>query len=73
MAGGIFANVKLNKKIYDIKKSKQPLIFSRLAFRAKDKETIKQKNIDIQFPLSVFISVTGVSGSGKSSLVNGTL
>lgn len=36
------------KKNYDIKKSKQPLIFSRLAFRAKDKETIKQKNIDIQ-------------------------
>ena len=36
------------KKKYDIKKSKQPLIFSRLAFRDKNKETIKQKNIDIQ-------------------------
>ena len=30
-------------------------------------------SINIQFPLGVFISVTGVSGSGKSSLVNGTL
>ena len=41
-------NIQIIKKNYDIKKSKQPLIFSRLAFRAKDKETIKQKNIDIQ-------------------------
>ncbi len=28
------------------------------------------KNIDVQFPLGEFICVTGVSGSGKSSLVN---
>lgn len=28
------------------------------------------KNIDVKFPLGVFTSVTGVSGSGKSSLVN---
>lgn len=28
------------------------------------------KNIDVQFPLGVFTCVTGVSGSGKSSLVN---
>ena len=31
------------------------------------------KNIDVEFPLGKFICVTGVSGSGKSSLVNGTL
>ncbi|MEG1539193.1 MAG: excinuclease ABC subunit UvrA [Muribaculaceae bacterium] len=31
------------------------------------------KNIDISFPLGLFLCVTGVSGSGKSSLVNGTL
>ena len=31
------------------------------------------KNIDVQFPLGVFCCVTGVSGSGKSSLVNGIL
>lgn len=28
------------------------------------------KNIDVQFPLGIFTCVTGVSGSGKSSLVN---
>ncbi|RNC84725.1 MAG: excinuclease ABC subunit UvrA [Balneola sp.] len=30
-------------------------------------------NVDISFPLGKFISVTGVSGSGKSSLINQTL
>ncbi len=31
------------------------------------------KNITAHFPLGKFICVTGVSGSGKSSLINGTL
>lgn len=31
------------------------------------------KNIDVSFPLGVLTVVTGVSGSGKSSLVNGVL
>ncbi len=31
------------------------------------------KNITVEFPLGKMICITGVSGSGKSSLVNGTL
>jgi len=31
------------------------------------------KNIDVEFPLGKLICVTGVSGSGKSSLINSTL
>jgi len=31
------------------------------------------KNVSVQFPLSTFVCVTGVSGSGKSSLLNETL
>ena len=31
------------------------------------------KNIDVEFPLEKFICVTGVSGSGKSTIVNETL
>lgn len=31
------------------------------------------KNVSVSLPLGTFICVTGVSGSGKSSLINGTL
>ncbi len=31
------------------------------------------KNVDVRIPLGKFVCVTGVSGSGKSSLINGTL
>lgn len=31
------------------------------------------QNIDVEIPLGVFVAVTGVSGAGKSSLINGIL
>jgi excinuclease ABC subunit A len=41
--------------------------------RLEDATTHNLKNISISFPLGAFVCVTGVSGSGKSSLVNETL
>lgn len=31
------------------------------------------KNVDLKLPLGMFVCISGVSGSGKSSLINGTL
>ena len=39
----------------------------------KSVETNNLKNIDVSFPLGRLISITGVSGSGKSSLIENTL
>ena len=41
-----------------------------LADRSRGARQNNLKNIDVEFPLGKLICVTGVSGSGKSSLVN---
>ncbi|MBQ3126805.1 MAG: excinuclease ABC subunit UvrA, partial [Clostridia bacterium] len=41
--------------------------------RIKGAKMNNLKNLDVEIPLGCFVCVTGVSGSGKSSLVNGIL
>ena len=41
--------------------------------RVRGAEHHNLKSVDVDFPLGCFVCVTGVSGSGKSSLVNGIL
>jgi excinuclease ABC subunit A len=44
--------------------------FSEASLTVKGARHNNLKNIDVRFPLGAFIAVTGVSGSGKSSLVH---
>ena len=58
--------VKPVRKVVGLKSSKQKIV-------VKGAYKNNLKNIDVAFPLNKFICVTGVSGSGKSSLVIATL
>ncbi|MCR5610794.1 MAG: excinuclease ABC subunit UvrA [Clostridiales bacterium] len=56
------------KQRIDIPKKRRPIGDKRLTVRGARVNNLK--NIDVSIPLGVFVCVTGVSGSGKSSLVN---
>ena len=45
-------------------------IMKKEMIRIKGARENNLKNIDVEIPLGVFTCITGVSGSGKSSLVN---
>lgn len=55
------------KKIEVPKKRRE---YTGKSIKVKGAEENNLKNIDVEFPLGQFVCVTGVSGSGKSSLVN---
>ncbi|MFC1849764.1 excinuclease ABC subunit UvrA [candidate division CSSED10-310 bacterium] len=64
--------------LYLARKRQIPILENRRTPRAEGLKIIgaaenNLKNIDVFFPLGVFTCVTGVSGSGKSSLVNNIL
>jgi excinuclease ABC subunit A len=53
------------------KKTKKPTEEKFLEVKGAKEHNLK--NVDVKFPLGKFVCVTGVSGSGKSSLVNDIL
>lgn len=54
-----------------VPKHRRPVTDRMLVVRGARQHNLK--NIDVKIPLSVFTCITGVSGSGKSSLVNDIL
>ena len=56
------------KKTIPVPKKTRPLTERALVIKGAREHNLK--NIDVRIPLGVFTAVTGVSGSGKSSLVN---
>lgn len=65
---GKYLKSEIKIELPDKKRSKNE---NRLTVYGARKNNLK--NIDVSFPLGKFISITGVSGSGKSSLVNEVL
>ena len=63
--------LKREKIAYQNKKRNYKKVENWLQIRGASANNLKNINIDI--PLGVFVSVTGVSGSGKSSLIMDTL
>lgn len=59
------------KKKIEVPETRRQGNGKKLSIRGAEENNLK--NIDAEFPLGTFCSVTGVSGSGKSSLVNSVL
>lgn len=65
---GAYLSGRLN-----IEKSHQPRDLSKTFLKILGASHNNLKNIDVAFPLETFISITGLSGCGKSSLISDTL
>ena len=70
-AGGTTAGYLSNKISIDIPKTRRKGNGKFLELKGSTGHNLK--NVSIKLPLGTLISVTGVSGSGKSSLINETL
>ncbi|MBO6194277.1 MAG: excinuclease ABC subunit UvrA [Clostridiales bacterium] len=60
------------KKFIPVPKNRRPFDPENI-LSIKGASVNNLKNIDVDIPLGVFTCITGVSGSGKSSLINSTL
>lgn len=70
-SGGLTAEYLKNQKRIEVPKGRRP--GNGKSIRLKGATGNNLKNVDVEIPLGQFICVTGVSGSGKSSLINETL
>lgn len=59
------------KKFIPVPEHRRPVTDRKISIKGAHSNNLK--NVDVDFPLSVMNVVTGVSGSGKSSLVNEVL
>ena len=66
--GSITGDYLAGRKKVPVPTSRRPGNGKKLIVRGASENNLK--HIDVEFPLGTFIAVTGVSGSGKSSLVN---
>lgn len=65
------AQYLLGKKQIEVPKERRKGIGKEIVLKGAKGHNLK--NLDVAFPLGKFICVTGVSGGGKSSLINETL
>ncbi len=82
IAEGNLAEIKKNKKSLtaqylrgekEISISKDQRVTSNKSILISGAQTNNLKNVSVDIPLNKLVSITGVSGSGKSSLINHTL
>ncbi|MEM9036713.1 MAG: excinuclease ABC subunit UvrA [Actinomycetota bacterium] len=59
------------KRAIPVPEQRRPLTEERLVVRGAREHNLQ--DLDVEFPLGVFVAVTGVSGSGKSTMVNDIL
>ena len=69
---------KINKSVtrrylFNMSQSPKPVRQAKGWLRLRDVSRNNLKNVDADFPLGVLTSVTGISGSGKSSLISQAL
>jgi len=82
VAQGILKDILKNKKSLtgkylsgqmEIETPKKRLLPDQRFIEIKGAKHNNLKNIDVKIPVGLFVCITGVSGSGKSSLINQTL